>query len=157
MASIRPIHWLVRDEDRALRAHVLLGDHIAFGDSPAWFTPAPVGAASGSSILMLRYECGDEAVLFCVLPPDGVGRAEVEALRASISLEGAERAWRPFVERLGPSLQRAGHMASWQESRLDWAGRALRVRRARHGNHVIERLLLRERGRLLEPFGGLAA
>lgn len=158
MANVRRICWLIRDDDRALRAHVILGDEIGFGETPdtGWFAPA--GAVSGGSgILMLRYESGGEAVLFCLLSPPGFAAGDVDAIRIRASLEGAERVWRPFVERLGPRLPPAGPTRTWQQSEVLWNGGIVRFRRARHTNHVIDRLLMRERHRLLKQFEGQAA
>ena len=72
MADVQRIVWMTGENARALREHVLLGDHIRIDGK--WFSPTAAGSVSGQSVLMLRYSNGDAVVSFCMAATVGFMR-----------------------------------------------------------------------------------
>src|SRR5262249_14263698 len=103
------------------------------------------GSVSGRSVLMLRY-CNDASVVgFCMPAAPGLGVDRILACRTLVSLETASRIWGPFAERLG--LTQEGKLPSplWREEEVGWGEGTISVRRPRHRNFLVDRLMQRER------------
>jgi hypothetical protein len=147
MSQTHHIHWLVSGEDRALRRHLLLGDEVSMsppGADDDWLGPAREGAVSGGrGVLMLRYERARRALVFCL--PSAPSVEAVRAARETISAENAQKIWGPFAARLGCAGPRHSILPVWREDLVEWGAAVVRVRRARHSNPLIDRLVLRER------------
>jgi hypothetical protein len=150
MATIERICWRLREDDRELLMHLLLGDEIAL-DGPlgrVWLRPArerPLRRAHTS--LLLRYESDEAAVVFYAIARTRVAMEHILFARAAVSVVHAEQVWGPFVERLGHRRTMGDGLPVWREETVHAGRPNVLVRRMTHPNLLIDRLMLRERAR----------
>lgn len=138
------IVWLLHERDRALRAHVVLGDDLgvtAANGQITWFKAAPVVAKRSGAALMLRYESGAETIGFC-LPADAGVTAQVERARRAALPNVAARKW-------GPLLGKFSYLVEEAEPQVELIAIVAQgftlARRAAHPDPLVDRFLLRDR------------
>lgn len=139
------IHWLHRGCDRALRAHVLLGDALGLWEQGVlrWFLPGDVPKIGQSArAAMLRYESRGESIGFCVpLAAQEIGAKLLQA-RAAADPAAAARKWGPLLGKF--TYLRQGADETLVETPL-WSAPFIRARRRAHADPQIDGFLLRDR------------
>lgn len=136
-------------EAQRLRLHCLCGDELAVAGEPQWFEPlgsVTEDAGDGCRDLLFLYRGpNDLAISFGRRPADVVG--EILDLARDLSLTAADRRWRALAARLGPVPLLTNDP---QRATIPLDGRVIvAARRAVHPSHVIDRLMLRDRERLM--------